>query len=152
MILTSTSYSKILRQSLLGFFLLCGLTSLALAASKPTSLNESISVGIDISGDISGSYDFNGGMGEDLEGQARQAQAICQTWAHFRRALYQHKSSVEVWVKFKCTEEGQKKTYQPSRFFIDPTQETVEIQLPILDRPLKNLHLKFHDLSFKKGN
>jgi hypothetical protein len=114
---------------------------------------ESITVSLDVSGDVSGNFDFSGPLGSEIEGQevAQAKKSTCQMEAQFRRALYRQKNSLEVWLNLKCTEEGQKKSYRPSRFFIDPALDENEIQLPILDRQLKKLYLKFHDLSLKKG-
>jgi hypothetical protein len=70
--------------------------------------------------------------------------------------FFRKKYALESWLTLECTIEGQKNTYKLHRIELTlaapkQPQEDQEIRLPVLSEKLKNISLKFQELSLKKG-
>ncbi len=121
------------------------------ASAKKSTLNETISVRIQASGDLQGEYELSGPLGEVIPGRSEGAEKPCQISSLFRKVVYRNQQSIEVWLSLDCTFEGQKSTYKPHRFYLQVKQVQQKIKLPMLAKNLKNVQFEFRELSLKSS-
>lgn len=117
--------------------------------AKTIGLSEYISTSIFISGDLQGEYDFNGPLGELLKGTSGSSEPACKISSLFRKVKYRGRNSIEAWLHFDCTFEGQKSTYSPHRIYLQQQKAVQKIKLPMLAKNLKNIQLEFREISLK---
>lgn len=121
------------------------------AQTKKTSFSQLISGRLLISGDFEGHYSFNGPLGAVIKGSPYEGTPPCEVSSLFRSVKYREKKSLEAWLTLECTFEGQKSSYKTHRIFIPLDKPDTKIQLPMLAKNLKNVHLQFQELSLKLG-
>lgn len=119
--------------------------------TKKTSFSQVVSGRLLISGDFEGHYSFNGPLGTLIKGNPYEGTPPCEISSLFRSVKYREKKSLEAWFTLECTFEGQKSSYKTHRIFIPLDKPDTKIQLPMLAKNLKNVHLQFQELSLKLG-
>lgn len=121
------------------------------AQTKNTSFSQLVSGRLLISGDFKGHYSFNGPVGGLIKGIPYEGTPPCEISSLFRSTKHRGKNSLEAWLTLDCTFEGQKSSYKTHRIFIPLDNTDIKIQLPMLAKNLKNVHLQFQELSLKIG-
>lgn len=132
-------------------FLILTLCFQSQAQTKKTSFSQVVSGRLLVSGDFEGHYSFNGPLGALIKGSPYEGTPPCEVSSLFRSVKYREKKSLEAWLTLECTFEGQKSSYKTHRIFIPLDKPDTKIQLPMLAKNLKNVHLQFQELSLKLG-
>lgn len=112
-------------------------------------LQENISVLINMTGDLTGQFDFSGPLNQMLS--AESAVGGCEAHAMFRKVTSKGKPALEVWPTFNCIRDGQKKSYKLHRSYLDLSLEVQKISVKSLDDKIQSVSLEFRDLSLQKG-
>ena len=115
------------------------------------SLHENVSVTLQLSGDLTGQYDFSGPLNQTIKAESDPPGSACEAAFLFRKVKQQGQLAVEAWPSFECTRDGQKKSYKLHRSFLDPGKERQKIAIKALDQKVRNLTLEFRDLTLQKG-
>ncbi|MBY0553436.1 hypothetical protein K2P97_02835 [bacterium] len=136
---------------ILAVFVILSIGIAANSQTKKTSFSQLVSGRLLISGDFEGHYSFNGPLGVLIKGSPYEGAPPCEVSTLFRAVKYREKKSLEAWLTLECTFQGQKSTYKTHRIFIPIDKTDTKIQLPMLAKNLKNVHLQFQELSLKLG-
>ncbi|MEQ1721691.1 MAG: hypothetical protein ABL930_00855 [Pseudobdellovibrio sp.] len=126
-------------------------TSSVQAQNKKTAFSQLVSGRLVVSGDFVGHYSFNGPLGSTIKGSPYEGTPPCEISSLFRVVKQRAKQAIEAWLTLECTFEGQKSSYKTHRIFIFLDKVDQKIQLPMLAKNLKNVHVQFQELSIKLG-
>ena len=126
-------------------------TSALQAENKKTAFSQLISGRLNVTGDFVAEYSFSGPLGSVIKGSPSSATPPCEISSLFRAVKQRDKQAIEAWLTLDCTFEGQKSSYKPHRIFIYLDKGDQKIQLPMLAKNLKNVHVQFQELSLKRG-
>ncbi len=110
---------------------------------------QKIKVKMTFSGDLTESYDFDGKLGDRLIGISEKPEPVCENTSTFQIVLYRDKNSLEIWLRLKCTVNGQKIEFRPGRFFIDPLIADQSLLLPSQSEKFKKISIQFSELEIK---
>lgn len=125
-------------------------TSLWPRVSISGPLNESISVIVNLTGDLTGQYEFSGPINQNIKADPSVAGG-CESNFLFRKVKSKGKPMIEAWPTFICNINGQKKTYKLHRSFLDPALEVQQFVIKSLDENIRNVSMEFRDLSLQKS-
>ena len=124
-------------------------TSALQAQNKKTAFSQLVSGRLIVSGDFVAEYSFNGPLGSNIKGSPSEGTPPCEISSLFRAVKQRSKQAIEAWLTLECMFEGQKSSYKTHRVFIYKDRVDQKIQLPMLAKNLKNVHLQFQELSIK---
>ncbi len=108
-----------------------------------------ISVKMSLDGDINEAYQFAGPLGSRLKGAVEKPDSVCENESSFRQVLHAKQKSLEIWMRLKCTSNGQTFEYQPSRFFVNLKAPEKVIVLPVLSEKFRKISVSLSDLQIK---
>ncbi|MBC7420751.1 MAG: hypothetical protein H7328_08485 [Bdellovibrio sp.] len=117
---------------------------------KPVrGLTRSISLKMNMTGDLTEAYQFDGTLGDLLLGAAVSPTPVCENKSTFREVLYNQKKMVEVWMDLSCLVQGQKIQLKPHRFFMELKSDIQTTELSFFSEKIKKLKLEIQDLTIK---
>ena len=111
--------------------------------------NEVLSVSVEISGDIQGKYDLSGPLGKNLNSQSSSDNSKCEIQGLLRKVTRSGSVDVELWLTLICMFEGQKNTFKLHRIYLDPTKKQQIQKFTYLSKNIRQIEVKFQDLSLK---
>lgn len=121
--------------------------------TKPIlAATESLSVAVEVSGDIQGKYDLSGPIGKSLESEPADLASKCKFQGLFRKVIRPDSGvgdEVEVWITLNCMIEGQKNIFKLHRIYLDPKKEQQSYKFTRLSKNIQQIEVKFQDLSLK---
>lgn len=132
------------------------LLSQPLGAAKKSPLQENVTLTLVVSGDVSGTFELSGAIGEWMEAEsdpppAAGSDKICSVLMQVRKIFLNKEVALEAWPQLKCTIQGQKKLYKLHRQYLKLTDEIQKKKIQGLDLSLMSIELEFRDLSLQKS-